>query len=114
MHQKGDDFDHKHKHTIENPAAVPGLYESVINQKLKTQLSLLPPDDLFTESLDPEESPQVLSEYLREPILKLLQAIKEQSDEEDILPNERAAANRILAVLTEIQSDYDTSVVVMG
>lgn len=109
MHQKGDDFDHKHKHTLENSAAVPGLYESVINQKLKTQLSLLPPDDLFTESLDPEESPQVLSEYLREPILKLLQAIKEQSDEEDILPNERAAANRILAVLTEIQSDYDTS-----
>lgn len=48
MHQKGDDFDHKHKHTIENPAAVPGLYESVINQKLKTQLSLLPPDPTRT------------------------------------------------------------------
>lgn len=89
--------------------AVPGLYESVINQKLKSQLEQLNPEDIFTEKIDPAESPQVFSDYLRGPIRQLLQEIKENSDDDEILVNERAAVNRILDLLRDIRADYDNT-----
>src|SRR4051812_37612283 len=81
-----------------NTKLTPGLYELIISQLLQSDIAQLDSLSLVrTESLDQDEAPQALAQYLQHALTKTLSSIEgsERLDRQVLL------CNRILALLNE-------------
>ena len=73
-----------------------GLYEQVINQKLRQELALLQNRDIHTEGIDKAEAAKVLSQYVSEVIEKSLDYVADKGGE---LSHQVDFVNKIISTI---------------
>ena len=83
----------------------PGLYEQIINKAISGELSSVPDVCKAIQSLDVEEAPHVLAEYVARAVRSTLESVPKD-------PNEQVdLVNKILAVLAEKREDISEKTV---
>ncbi len=80
-----------------------GIYEQIINQKLKTELAALDPSfDIGIEPIDVEEARKLLSSYISLITRKALKFVREnQNDDKEALQKQIKTCNQIISMLSE-------------
>ncbi|RSK27611.1 NgoFVII family restriction endonuclease [Bacillus sp. HMF5848] len=79
-----------------------GIYEEIINEKLKDELSTLDGFDIGTEKLDTEEARKLLSSYISNITRRALSYVREnETDDKQALLNQIRTCNDIIHVLSE-------------
>lgn len=87
-----------------------GIYEEIINQKLKNELLDLKPDfyDIGKERLDVEEARKVLSSYISFVTRRALKYVRDnESDDQLALFNQIQTCNEIIVTLSEKLDDQE-------
>lgn len=87
-----------------------GIYEEIINQKLKNELLDLKPDfyDIGKERLDVEEARKVLSSYISFVTRRALKYVRDnESDDQLALINQIQTCNDIIVTLSEKLDDQE-------
>lgn len=81
-----------------------GIYEEIINTKLKTELATLDIDnyEVEKESLDPEEARKLLSSYISAVTRRALKFVRDnESDDRQALLDQIRTCNDVITVLSE-------------
>ena len=88
---------------------IPGLYEQVINNELRSELETLEEERRYTEKIDSAEATDILSSYAAERINSRLKQIAEGKDND--VPGQVALVNKVLGVLAETETEKDDTLV---
>lgn len=86
-----------------------GIYEEIINQKLKTDLTKLSNHDIRTEKLDVEEARKMLATYISSVTRKALHFIRDEEKNNDTaaLLKQIKTCNEIIAILSDRLNDAE-------
>ncbi|QOY35309.1 DUF3427 domain-containing protein [Anaerobacillus isosaccharinicus] len=85
-----------------------GIYEEIINKKLKNELSLLTNHDIQTENLDVEEARKMLATYISSITRKALNFVHDdEKDDQVALLNQIKTCNEIIMILSERLNDKE-------
>ena len=88
---------------------IPGLYEQVINNELRSELETLEEERRYTEKIDSAEATDILSSYAAERIKSRLKQIAEGKDND--VPGQVALVNKVLGVLAETGTEKNDTLV---
>lgn len=81
-----------------------GIYEQVINKKIKEELESFEDNQIFTGKIDSAEASKVLSKYITHIIEKGMDTV---SDKEEDISRQISLANKIVeTIINETQEDY--------
>jgi superfamily II DNA or RNA helicase len=87
-----------------------GIYEEIINQKLKDQLTDLDINnfDIGKEQIDVEEARKLLSSYISEVTRKALKFVREnETNDQQALINQIRTCNEIISILSDCLDDEE-------
>ncbi|MCT8140529.1 NgoFVII family restriction endonuclease [Anaerobacillus sp. CMMVII] len=86
-----------------------GIYEEIINNKLKSELSTLTNHDIQTEKLDVEEARKMLATYISSVTRRALSYIRDEEKDNDAtaLLKQINTCNEIIAILSERLHDTE-------
>jgi superfamily II DNA or RNA helicase len=83
-----------------------GIYEQVINNEIKNELSGLENQLIDKRIIDPEEAPQIIAKYISGIVKKGLESIKENHGD-DNLDSQIAMANKMLGTIKEVTKIHE-------
>ena len=89
---------------------IPGLYEQVINNELRSKLETIEEERRYTEKIDSAEATDILSSYAAERIKSRLKQIAEGKDND--VPGQVALVNKVLGVLAETETEKDDTLTI--
>ena len=97
---------YNHQKRGDSPMLHSGIYEQIINEKLKKQLATLTDHDIQTEPLDVEEARKMLATYISQVTRRALSFVRdEEKDDKEALLKQIKACNEIITILNERLND---------
>ncbi len=86
-----------------------GIYEEILNNKLKHELTTLSNHDIQTEKLDVEEARKMLATYISSVTRRALNYIRDEhkNDDEKAIIGQIKTCNEIIAILSERLNDTE-------
>lgn len=85
-----------------------GIYEELMSNALRREMSFIAEDEKYIEKLDPEEAPAILADYVAKLIKQRLQLLQEEKSD---ISEQIKLVNKLIADISETETDYQDDIV---